>query len=53
MYKANQLSVNVYNDPEVTVKVKEDIRSCYAKYIFLLGKITQRDREPSPFGPFY
>ena len=30
---------NVYNDSEVTIKVKEDIRSCYTKYIFLLGKI--------------
>ena len=52
MYKANQLSVNVYNDSEVTVKVKEDIRSCYAKYIFLLGKITQRDRELVLLGLF-
>ena len=24
---------------EVTIKVKEDIRSCYAKYVFLQGKI--------------
>ena len=39
MYKTNQLTGNVYNDSEVTVKVKEDIRSCYAKYVFLLGKI--------------
>ena len=38
MYKTNQLTGNVYNDSEVTVKVKEDIRSCYAKYVFLLGK---------------
>ena len=36
--KTNQLTGNVYNDSEVT-KVKEDIRSCYAKYVFLLGKI--------------
>ena len=27
------------NDSEVTIKVKEDIRSCYTKYVFLLGKI--------------
>ena len=39
MYKTNQLTGNVYSDSEVTVKVKEDIRSCYAKYVFLLGKI--------------
>ena len=39
MYKTNQLMGNVYNDSEVTRKVKEDIRSCYAKYVFLLGKI--------------
>ena len=54
MYKTNQLTGNVYNDSEETIKVKEDIRSCYAKYVFLLGKIyKQSDREPSPFGPFY
>ena len=35
MYKKKQLTGNVYNDSEV----KEDIRSCYAKYVFLLGKI--------------
>ena len=39
MYKTNQLTGNVYNDSEVTIKVKEDIISCYAKYVFLLGKI--------------
>ena len=39
MYKTNQLTENVYNDFEVTIKVKEDIRSCYAKYVFLQGKI--------------
>ena len=39
MYKTNQLTGNVYNDCEVTIKVKEDVRSCYAKYVFLLGKI--------------
>jgi len=39
MYKTNQLTGNVYNDSEVTIKVKEDIRSCYTKYVFLLGKI--------------
>ena len=39
MYKTNQLTGNVYNDSEETIKVKEDIRSCYAKYVFLLGKI--------------
>ena len=39
MYKTNQLTGNVYNDSEVTIKVKEDIRSCYAKYVFFLGKI--------------
>ena len=39
MYKTNQLTGNVYNDSEVTIKVKEDIRSRYAKYVVLLGKI--------------
>ena len=39
MYKTNQLTGNVYNDSEVRIKVKEDIISCYAKYVFLLGKI--------------
>ena len=39
MYKTNQLTGNVYNDSEVTIKVKEDVRSCYAKYVFLPGKI--------------
>ena len=39
IHKTNQLTRNVYNDSEITVKVKEDIRSCYAKYVFLLGKI--------------
>ena len=39
MFKTNQLNGNVYNDSEVTIKVKEDIISCYAKYVFLLGKI--------------
>ena len=39
MYKTNQLTGNVYNDSEITVRMKEDIRSCHAKYVFLLGKI--------------
>ena len=39
MYKTNQLTGNVYNDSEVTIKVKEDIRSCNAKYVFSLGNI--------------
>ena len=30
---------NIYNDSEITIKVKEDIRSRYAKYV-LVGKIT-------------
>ena len=37
--KKNQLTGNVYNHSEVTIKVKEDIRSWYAKYVFLQGKI--------------
>ena len=41
MHKTNQLTGNVYNDSEVTIKVKEDIRSCNAKYVFLLGKINK------------
>ena len=48
MYKTNQSTGSVYNDSEVTIKVKEDIRSCNAKY-----DKQQRGREPSPFGPFY
>ena len=40
MYKTNQLTGNVYNDSEVTINVKEDIRSCYTKYVFLLGKMS-------------
>ena len=39
VFKTNQLTGNVYNDSEVTIKGKEDIRSCYAKYVFLLEKI--------------
>ena len=39
VYKTNQLTGNVYNDSEVTIKEKEDIRSWYAKYVFLLEKI--------------
>ena len=39
MYKTNHFTGNVYNDSEVTIKVKEDIISSYAKYVFLLGKI--------------
>ena len=37
--KKNQFTGNVYNDSEVTIKVKEDIRSRYAKYVFLQGRI--------------
>ena len=37
--KTNQLIGNVYNYSKVTIKVKEDLRSRYAKYVFLLGKI--------------
>ena len=40
------------NDSEVTIIVKEDLRSRYAKYVFLLGKNKQRDHEPSPFWAF-
>ena len=55
MDKTNQLTGNVYSDSEVKIKVKEDIRSCYAKYVSgLLGKINNVIvHEPSPFGPFY
>ena len=41
VYKTNQSTGNVYNDSEVRIKVKEDIRSCNAKYVFLLGKINK------------
>ena len=37
--KKSQFTGNVYNDSEVTIKVKEDIRSRYAKYVFLQGRI--------------
>ena len=54
MYKTNQLTRNVYDDSEVTIKVKEDIRSCYAKYVSgLLGKINNVIVSQVPFGPFY
>ena len=36
--ETNQLTGNVYNDSEVTMKVKEEIRARYPKYVFLLGK---------------
>ena len=32
--KKKQLTENVHNDSEVTIKVKEDTRSHYAKYVF-------------------
>ena len=32
------MSGNIYNDSEITIKVKEDIRCRYAKYV-LVGKI--------------
>ena len=53
MYKTNQLTGNVYNDSEVTIKViKYKILRC--KVCFLARKDKQRDRgEPSPFEPFY
>ena len=38
--KKKQLTgIQRFNDSEVTIKVKEDTRSHYAKYVFLLGKI--------------
>ena len=37
--KKNQLTRNVYNDSDLTIKVKEVIRSRYAKYVFLQGRI--------------
>ena len=37
--KKKTVDRNVHNDSEVTIKVKEDTRSHYAKYVFLLGKI--------------
>ena len=46
MYKTNELTGNVYNDSEVTIKVKEDTRFCYAR------KDKQRDREPTSFWAF-
>ena len=52
MYKTNQLTGNVYNDSEVTIKVKDDIRSCYAKYVFLLGKINNVIVSLVPLGLF-
>ena len=52
MYKTNQLTGNVYDDSEVTIKVKEDIRSCYAKYVFLLGTINNLIVSLVLLGPF-
>ena len=52
MYKTNQLTGHVYNDSEVTIKVKEDTRFCYAKNVFLLGKINNVIVSLRPFGPF-
>ena len=46
------MTANVYNDSEATIKVKEDIRSYYAKVCFLARKDKQCDCEPSPFGLF-
>ena len=51
VYKTNQLTGNVYNDSEVTIKVKEDTRFCYAKNVFLLGKINNVIVSLRPFGP--
>ena len=51
MYKTNQLTGHVYNDSEVTIKVKEDTRFCYAKNVFLLGKINNVIVSLRPFGP--
>ena len=50
--KTNQLTGNVYNDSEVTIKVKEDIRSYYAKYVFLLGNINSVTVSQVLLGPF-
>ena len=52
MYKTNQLTGNVYNDSEVKIKVIEDVRSYYAKYVFLLGKINNVIVS-LVLGPFY
>ena len=41
------------NDSEVTIKVKEDLRSRYAKYVFLLGKNNSVIMSLVLFGPFY
>ena len=51
MYKTNELTGNVYNDSEVTIKVKEDTRFCYAKNVFFLGKINNVIVSLRPFGP--
>ena len=46
------MASNVHNDSEVTIKVKR-YKILLCKVCFLAGKDKQRDREPSPFGPFY
>ena len=55
MYKSNQLTGNVYNDSKVTINEWKKISdlAMLCKVCFLARKDKQRDREPSPFGPFY
>ena len=49
--KAIHLSGNAYNDSMVTIKMREDVRSRYAKYVYFnyshARKCKQRDRELS------
>ena len=54
MYKTNQLTENVYNDSEVhNNKGERRYKILLCKVCFLGRKEKQRDRESSPFGPFY
>ena len=54
MYKTNQLTENVYNDSEVhNNKGERRYKILLCKVCFLARKDKQRDRETSPFGPFY
>ena len=50
--KKYQFTGNVYNDSEVTIKMKEDIRSRYAKYVFLQGRINSAIVNLVLLGPF-
>ena len=53
MYKTISLTGNVYNDSEVNKGERRYKVLLYKVCFRLVRKDKQRDREPSPFGPFY